>query len=196
MAKHIAILSYSLDKTDPLTADALVFQDIVMASGYTTTLLSQQVLNETSSSYMTVADWEKYQGVVICNFYYYWNLRELIQSRLPVLCANIGYVDDLGLAEMPQEHISADMFNVVAAHPITAGLPLGGLNIGAPVWLDSTSTLDHLSDTLVTTAAKNPVLVAHKTHKLTYFGWYLMSDASVGSPLFSLLAHTAKWTFS
>ncbi len=106
-------------------------------------------------------------------------------------------MDDLGLGEEPQEHVSEHLCNVVATHPIItgAGLAVGGLDIGSSVYLDSTFTLDHLVNVLITTPANRPVLIAHKTHKLVYFGWYRMSAASPGSPLFKLLVQSAKWAF-
>ena len=194
--KPIAIVSYSLNNADPLTADAVVFRDTINSlPAYNASLVHQWSFDETSPQFHSAAQWKAYAGVVIGPFYYYWNLRELILSGVPVICANIGYVDDLGLAEMPVEHVSQHLFNVVKAHPITAGFPLGGLDIGGTVWLDSTSTLDHLSDGLITTMTNRPVLVAHKTHKLVYFGWYRMSQATPASALFKLLKQAAAWAF-
>ena len=196
--KKIAVVAYSLLKTDPLTADAIVFRDTLNKAGYNAGLVAQSAFDETNAAHFkTAAQWKTYDGVVICGFYPYWNLRELTLSQLPVICANIGYVDDLGLGEDQQEHVSEHLCNVVAAHPIIAGagLAVGGLNIGNAVWLDSTSTLDHLVNELITTPANKPVLIAHKTHKLVYFGWYLMSAASAGSPLFKLIVSAAKWAF-
>jgi hypothetical protein len=196
MSKKIAVLSYSLNTADPLTADAVVFRDTVNHAGaYSATLLAQSALDETATQFHSAAAWKAYSGIVICNFYPFWNLRELILSGLPVICANIGYVDDLGLGEAPREHASQHQFNVVKAHPITQGFAIGGLDSGNAVFLDSTSTLDHLVDPLVTTIANNPVLVAHRTHKLVYFGWYRMSQASTGSPLFKLLSQAVTWAF-
>ena len=40
------------------------------------------------------------------------------------------------------------------------------------------------------------VLTAHKTEPVSYFGWYRMSQASAGSPLFNLLTQAANRTFS
>jgi hypothetical protein len=194
--KKIAVVSYSLNPADPMTTDAVVFRDTLNQTGlYQASLVHQWALDETSNHFLSAAKWKEFSGIVICNFYYYWNLREVILSKLPVICANIGYVDDLGLGEMPQEHVSEHKFNVVQAHAITQGFPVGGLGIGNSVWLDSTSTLDHRVDGLVTTMANRPVLVAHKTHKLVYFGWYRMSDAQSGSPLFQLLSQAAQWAF-
>jgi hypothetical protein len=194
--KRIAVVAYSLTIDDPLTVDSIAFMNCLNQSGvYNATLVSQSCLDETSKSYWEAARWKRFAGVVITNFYQFWNLRELILAKLPVICANVGYVDDLGLAEMPQEHIIDHQFNVILAHPITSGFPLGGLDIGNAVWVDSTSTLDHNVNSLITTAANRAVLVAHKTHKLVYFGWYRLSFAQPNSPLFKLLLQSAKWTF-
>ena len=69
------------------------------------------------------------------------------------------------------------------------------VDIGAPVFFDSVSTHNHHVAVLVNTLAAQPVLAAHKTHPLTYFGWYRMSQASAGSPLLKLLVQAANWTF-
>src|SRR5271165_278908 len=197
-AKRIAVVAYSLDKNDPLTADAIVFRDTLIKAGYKAELVPQSSFDETDATHFkTAAAWKRYDGIVICGFYVFWNLRELTLSQRPVICANIGYVDDLGLGEDQQEHVSEHLFNVVAAHPIiaSAGLALGGLDIGSAVWLDSTFTLDHLVNVLITTPANKAVLIAHKTHKLVYFGWYRMSAASPASALFKLIVSAAKWAF-
>ena len=198
MAKRIAVIAYSLVASDPLTADAVVFRDTLNGAGYTAELVPQSWLDETDAAHFKkAAAWSKYAGIVICGFYDFWNLRELTLSQRPVICADIGYVDDLGLGEDQQEHVSEHLFNIVATHPIItgAGLAPGGLDIGASVFLDSTSTLDHHVNVLIATSANRAVLIAHKTHKLVYFGWYRMSAASPGSPLFKLLVQSAKWAF-
>ena len=124
-------------------------------------------------------------------------MREVILSNSPVICANVGYVDDLGLGEAPLNHVPILDFTVTNnTHPITNGMPLGNVSIGGAVWADATSTLDHFVNVLAVTATtKQPVLIAHKTHQLVYFGWYRMSQAPVGSPLFQLLVRAAKWAF-
>ena len=136
---------------------------------------------------------------MLCGFYGFWNLRELIRAGRPIICANSGYVDDLGLGEGVQEHISEDDFSVVNdSHPITsgAGVSLGSIDIGGPVWVDSVSTLNHHVDVLVTTLAGRVVLSAHKAEPLVYFGWYRMTQATSGSPLFQLLVQSANWAFA
>lgn len=198
MAKRIAVIAYNLVPTDPLTTDAIIIRDTLNAAGYAAQLVPQSWLDETDAAHFKkAAAWKKYAGIVICGFYVFWNLREVILSQRPVICANIGYVDDLGLGEDQQEHVSEHLFNIVAAHPIIAGagLAIGGLDIGSSVFLDSTLTLDHLVNVLITTPANKAVLIAHKTHKLVYFGWYRMSAASPASPLFKLLVQSAKWAF-
>lgn len=197
MPKDIAVVSYNLDPASSLTADAIAIRDKLNSAGYSAELVHQWVFNEPNTSYFKLAKyWEKFDGVVICNFYVSWNLRELIQARRPVMCVNAGYVDDLGLGEGVQEHISEDDFNVINnSHPITTGMALGAIDIGNPVWLDSVSTQNKHVDVLVTSLANQAVLLAHKTEPLTYFGWYRMSQASAG-PLFDLLVRAANWTFS
>lgn len=200
MAKDIAVISYNLSTSSSLTEDAVVFRDTLNSNGYSAELVHQWALNEPNSSFFkSDRDWGRYDGVVICGFYGCWNLRELIRSDRPVVCANAGYADDLGLGEGLQEHISEDDFNVINnTHAITsgAGLALGSLNIGAPVWVDSISTLNHHVDVLATTLANRAVLVAHKEYPLVYFGWYRMSQASIGSALFQLLIQSANWAFA
>ena len=196
--KRIAVVSYGLTPGDPLTDDAIVFKDTLNSAGYRAELVHQWAFDETNSStFRKAARWRRYEGVVICGFYYFWNLRELILSHVPVICANVGYVDDLGMGEDQQEHIPDHMFNVVATHPIIAGAGLapGSLDIGSAVWLDSTFCIDHAVDVLITTQSNRPVLVAHQTHKLVYFGWYRMSQANAGSALFDLITQSAKWAF-
>jgi hypothetical protein len=200
MPKDIIVVSYDTNPASSLTSDAVVIRDKLNSSGYSAQLITQWVFNEPDSANFKKADyWEKCDGVVICNFYDAWNLRELIRAGRPVMCVNAGYADDLGVGERPQEHVSQDVFNVVNnTHPITAGagLALGTVDIGNPVWVDSVSTFNHHVDVLMTTLANQAVLVAHKTQPLTYFGWYRMSQASAGSQLFTLLAQAANWTFS
>jgi hypothetical protein len=200
MPKSIAVVSYNLDPSSDLTADAIVFRDRLNSAGYSTQLVHQWAFNEPNASmFKSASDWRKYDGVVICSFYQFWNLRELVRAGRPVLCANVGYADDLGLGEHGQEHLSEDDFNVIeTTHPITggAGLPLGPINVGSAVWADSISTLNHHVDVLVTTLASQAVLAAHKTEPLAYWGWYRMSQASSGSALFTLLLDAASWLFS
>jgi hypothetical protein len=200
MAKDIAVVSYNLNSGSSLTQDAIVFRDTLNSNGYSAELVHQWSFNEPNGSYFkSERDWEKYDGIVICGFYGYWNLRELIRSGRPVISANNGFADDLGLGEVLQEHVSEDDFNVVNnTHPITsgAGLSLGALDIGSAVWVDSISTHNHHVDVLVTTLANRAVLAAHKEYPLVYFGWYRMSQASAGSALFDLLVQSANWTFS
>lgn len=200
MPKDIAVVSYDLNPSSSLTSDAVVIRDQLNGGGYSAELVHQWVFDETNSSYFKKAEyWERYDGVVVCNFYGSWNLRELIRAGRPVMCVNAGYADDLGLGERQQEHVSQDVFNVVNnTHPITAGagLPAGTVDIGDPIWVDSISTFNHHVDVLMTTLANQAVLVAHKTQPLTYFGWYRMSQASAGSLLFKVLAQAANWTFS
>ncbi|HSS49215.1 MAG TPA: hypothetical protein VLX28_09725 [Thermoanaerobaculia bacterium] len=198
MPKDIAVVAYDLDPTSSLTQDAVVIRDQLNSAGYKAELVHQWSFDETNSATFKSQDqWEKYDGVVICNFYESWNLRELIRSARPTLCVNVGYVDDCGVAEGLRTHTSEEKFKVIDnSHPITAGFPLGVLDIGAPVFFDSVSTLNHHVDVLVTTLASEAVLAAHKTHPLSYFAWYRMSQAPAGSPLFKLLVQTANWTFS
>jgi hypothetical protein len=200
MPKDIAVISYNLSPSSSLTADAIVFRDTLNSNGYSAQLVHQWAFREPdSSSFRSEGDWERFDGIVICNFYGFWNLRELIRSGRPVVCVNSSYTDDLGLGERLQEHISEDDFDVVDnSHPITAGagVSVGSIDIGSPVWVDSISTHNHHVDVLVRTLANRPVLVAHKTHQLVYFGWYRMSQASSGSKLFDLLVHSANWAFS
>ncbi len=197
MPKNIAVISYNLDTGSSLTEDAIVFRDTLNKNGYSAELVHQWSLNEPNTSYFkSERDWKKYDGIVICGFYGSWNLRELILSGRPIICANAGFADDLGLGEMLVEHISEDDFNIVNnTHPITAGLSLGSIDIGDPVWVDSISTFNHYVDVLITTLAGRAVLATHKTHPLVYLGWYRMSQASTGSPLFELLVNSANWAF-
>jgi hypothetical protein len=197
MPKDIAVVAYD---TNPASApDAVVIRDRLNASGYSAQLVHQWAFNEPNAQFKKAEYWEKFDGVVITDFYVFWNLRELIRAGRPVMCVNVGYVDDLGLGENVTEHVSQDVFNTVNnTHPITAGsgLALGNFDIGSPVWLDSISTFNHHVDVLITTLANHAVLAAHKTNPLSYFGWYRMSQASAGSKLFTLLLQTANWTFS
>jgi hypothetical protein len=200
MPKEIAVISYDLTPSSPLTADAVTILNTLNANGYSAQLVHQWSLDETNSSQFKLQrDWERYDGVVICNFYGFWNLRELIVAERPIVCLNSGYVDDLGLGESPQQHILDDQFNVVnASHPIVSnsGLAAGPINIGANVWTDSISTLNHHVDVLVTTLASRAVLLAHKSLPLVYCGWYRMSIATPGGPAFKLLLSAANSAFS
>lgn len=198
MPKDIAIISYNLDPGSSLTSDAVIIRDTLNAAGYSAVLVHQWSLKETDAANFKSADeWEKYDGVVICNFYGFWNLRELIRSGRPVICANVGYADDLGMGEQVVEHISEDDFTVINnTHPIVTGLPLGSIDVGSPVWLDSLSTFNHHVNNLITTLSNKPVLAAHKTKPIVYFGWYRMSQASAGSQLFDILRRCANWVFS
>ncbi len=200
MPKDIAVVSYNLSTKSSLTQDAVVIRDTLNSNGYSAELVHQWAFNEPNAAeFKSEREWEKYDGVVICSFYGYWNLRELVRSGRPVICANHGFADDLGLGETLQEHVSEDDFNVVDdSHPITAGagVPLGSLDVGSAVWLDSVSTHNHHVDVLITTLANRAVLAAHKEYPLVYFGWYRMSHASGGSDLFPLLVESANWAFS
>lgn len=200
MPKDIAVVSYSLDPAASLTQDAVQFRDALNASGYSAQLVHQWSFDETNPGQFKLESfWEKYDGVVICSFYGTWNLRELIRSGRPVICANVDYADDLGLAERLAEHFTEDEFKVInAAHPITAGagLPVGTVDVGANVWTDAVTTFNHHVDVLVTTLANRPVLVAHKTQPQVYFGWYRMSQATPGGNAFRLLVQSANWAFT
>ena len=198
MPKDIAVISYNLNPMSSLTADAIVFRDTLNDNGYSAELVHQWSLNEPNTSYFkSNRDWERYDGIVICGFYGLWNLRELILSGRPVICANAGFADDLGMGEAIAEHMYEDDFNIVNnTHPISAGFSLGSIDIGGSVWVDSITTHNHYVDILVTTLANRAVLIAHKTHPLVYFGWYRMSQASTGSQLFELLVKSANWAFS
>jgi hypothetical protein len=197
MPKKIAVLSYNLNPAS--SEDAVAMRDILNSTGYSAELVNQWALNETNPKFFKMSrDWERYDGIVISDFYRFWTTRELILSGRPVVCANVGYVDNLGLGECVVDHTSEDDFSVVnTTHPIMAGtgLAAGSVDIGNPVWTDSISTHNHLVDILVTTLSNNPVLVAHKTYPLVYFGWYRMSQASPASPLHTLLTKSANWAF-
>ncbi len=199
MPKDIAVISYNLSHSSSLTADAVVFRDTLSDAGYSSELIHQWCFNEPNTSYFkSESEWERFDGIVICGFYGYWNLRELVKSGRPVVCANVGFADDLGLGERQQEHMSEDEFNVVDnTHPITsgAGVALGALDVGNPVWVDSISTHNHHVDVLIKSLSNQTVLAAHKTHPMVYFGWYRMSQASAGSALFDLLVQSANWAF-
>ena len=197
--KRIAVVSYNLTPSSSSTQDAIVFRDTLNATGlYDARLVHQWSFDETQGppTFKSAAQWARFHGVVICHFYFHWNLRELILSKAPVICANNGYADDLGVGEAPQEHISEDDFNVVNnAHPITGGTALGSIDVGGPIWTDSVSTHNHHVDVLVQTLSGRAVLAAHKTHKLVYFGWYRMSQATSGSPTLNWLKRSAQWAF-
>ena len=196
--KDIVVISYNVNPGSSLTQDAIVFRDTLNDAGYSAELVHQWSLNEPNATYYKFdEDWERYDGIVICGFYGYWNLRELIRSGRPVMCANAGFVDDLGLGEARQEHMFEDEFTVVNnTHPITSTLSLGAIDIGNPVWVDSVSAFNHHVDVMINTLANRAVLLAHKTHPLVYFGWYRMSQALAGSVLFDLLIKSANWVFS
>ncbi|MFI5909365.1 hypothetical protein [Dactylosporangium sp. NPDC051541] len=200
MPKDIAVVSYDLDPTSALTTDAVVVRDVLNAAGYSAQLVHQWAFNEPDrSTFKPAAAWERYDGVVICNFYGAWNVRELVRAARPAIVLNVGYADDFGIGETQQEHTAEDVFTVTdPAHPITsgAGLPAGTFNAGAPVFFDSVSTLNHHVDVLVTSLANQAVLTAHKTEPLTYFAWYRLSAAPASSPLRTLLVQAANWTFA
>lgn len=193
MPKKIAVISYNLG-----TDDSLAIQSALNSAGYNAILIHQWSLNEPDATQFKRASfWRTFYGIVICHFYHAWNLREIILSKRPVICVNSSYVDDLGLGESSLEHVSENSFNLINnSHPITTGLPVGVFNIGSPVWLDSVSSFNHHVDVLVNTLGNNPVLLAHKTHKISYFGWYRMSQASATSEVTDLLIRTANWTFA
>lgn len=197
MPKNIAIVSYDRDPSSPLTQDAIAVRDELERGGYAAELTHPWSCDETNVRAFEPAEpWERYDGIVICSFYPFWDVRGLVRAGRPVLCLNVGDADDLGLAKTKREHASEDRFNVVNnAHPITAGFSTGVLDIGNPVFFDAVSTLGHV-DVLVTTLASQAVLVAHKTQLLAYFGWHTMARASADSPLFKLLTQAADWTFS
>jgi hypothetical protein len=110
MPKDIAVVSYDLNPTSSLTTDAVVIRDHLNNNGYSAQLVNQWVFNEPNAAFFKNADyWEKFDGVVICNFYVSWNLRELIKAGRPVMCVNAGYCDDLGLGANPAEHLSLRM---------------------------------------------------------------------------------------
>ena len=201
MPKSIAVVSYDLDPNSPSTADAIVVRDTLNQAGYAAQLMSQGVFDETNAAtFKLAAAWERWDGVVICGFYGFWNIRELIQAGRPVLCANPGYVDKFGLGEPPSAGAANDLSVVDAAHPIIAGahLPAGALDIGNPVTPNGTSTGgDQFTDVLIKLLATGQgVLVAHKSHPLSYFGWPQMSQATPGGVLITLLIQTANWTFT
>ncbi len=200
MPKDIAVVSYNLSTGSSLTQDAVVFRDTLNSNGYSAELQHQWCFNEPNSDYFKSADaWDRFDGVVICGFYGYWNLRELIRANRPVICANVGFADDLGLGERQIDHEAEDQFQVTnTSHEIisNAGLPAGTVDMGSPVWMDSISTHNHHVDILVSTLSNRAVLAAHKNLPLVYFGWYRMSQASAGSPLFDLLVESANWAFS
>ncbi len=198
MKKNIAVVAYDLNPGSSLTSDAVVIQNDLNAAGYNATLVNQWVFNEPNAAYFkNAAYWSGFDGVVICNFYGTWNLRELILSQKPVICINSGYVDDLGLGEYLDEHISENTFHVINnTHPAMGGMALGTFTNPGAIWVDSISTFNHFVDILVTSLANQPLLVVHKSKKLAYFGWYRMSQAGAGSVLNKLLVSTAKWAFS
>jgi hypothetical protein len=198
MGKDIAVVSYDTNPASSLTADAVVMRDLLNANGYSAVLVHQWAFNEpNTATFKLEREWDKYDGIVIAGFYASWTLRELIMANRPVLCANGGYCDDLGLGEGVQEHISEDNFTLVNnTHPITTGLPLGAYNNNTNVFLDSISTFNHHVDVLINTLAGRCVLAAHKTHPLTYWAWYRMSQTTAGSPLQALFLKAANWTFS
>ena len=197
MAKRIAVISYDLDPNSPPTVDAVVVRDTLITAGYQATLVHQWRLNETNpATFFSAADWLRaFDGIVICDFYQFWNLREVILSKLPVICLNPGYADDLGLAEKQVTYTAETACKVVHLHPITTGLAIGTHNLGNAVYVHSVSVQDHSVNVLATTVANNPTLIAHKTHKLVFFGWFRMSSASNGSALFKLLNQAAHWAF-
>ena len=196
--KNIAVVSYDLNSTSTLTADAIVIQNDLIAAGFNAKLITQWAFNEPDTAdFKNASFWSGFDGIVICNFYGSWNLRELILSQKPVICINSGYADDLGLGEFAEEHISESSFHVTNnTHPITSGIALGAFNIPNAVWLDSISSFNHYVDVLITSLANQPVLVAHKSKKIAYFGWYRMSQAGAGSILNKLLVKTAQWAFN
>jgi len=200
MPKDIAVVSYDLDPTSALTTDAIAVRDTLNANGYAAQLVHQWSFDETNpTTFKHAADWERYDGVVICNFYDAWPVRELVRAVRPTIMLNVGYVDDFGVGERLQDHTTENVFLVTdEKHPITAGagLPLGPVNIGTPVFYDSVSTLNHHVDVLLTSLANQAVLTAHKTEPLAYFAWYRFSAAQPNSPLRSLLAQTANWAFA
>src|SRR5690349_6082841 len=154
MPKDIAVVSYDLDPTSPLTTDAIVVRDTLDANGYNAQLVHQWALNEpNATTFKSASDWERYDGVVICSFYETWTTRELIRAGRPTVVLNSGYVDDFSLGERAQEHVAESTFVVTDdKHPITsgAGLAAGETSAGAAVFFDSVSTLNHNVDVLAT----------------------------------------------
>lgn len=200
MSKNVAVVSYNLNLDSAKTADAIIFRDTLNRNGYYAKLVHQWSLFESNETFFKSAqDWKQYDGIIICGFYSYWNLRELIRSGRPIICSNAAYVDDIGLGEPRTEQLCEDDFIVVdQIHPIIgeASLPLGSLAIGSPVSFNTISTDNHHVEVLVRSLSYRPVLVAHKTHPLVYFGWYGMSEASANSVLCDLLLQSANWAFS
>jgi hypothetical protein len=199
MPKDIAVVAYSLDPTEPLTKDAVTISNALNANGYSAQLVHQWSFDELRADFRPQSFWEQFDGVVLGFFYGTWNLRELIRAKTPVICTNAEYVDDLGLAERLVMFVNDDEFLVVnATHPITAGagLSVGGIDVGADIGADSVNTFNHHVDVLVTTLANQPVLVAHKTQPLVYFGWYQMAKATPGGKAFTLLLQSANWAFT
>lgn len=200
MPKDIAVVSYNLNPASSLTKDAVMIRDILNNAGYSAELVHQWAFNEPNSSYFKQEkDWDKYDGVIICYFYTAWNLRELIKAGRPLICANVGYADDLGLGDRQHEHMSEDDFNVVnSSHPIItgAGLGAGTFDIGDPIWMDSVSEHNHHVDVLVRTLGNRAALLVHKEYPFAYWGWYRMSQATNDPILKELLVSTANFIFS
>lgn len=199
--KKIAVVSYDLNPASGLTKDAIAIQNQLQAAGAVVTLVMQWVFNEpNTATFKNAAYWAGFDGIVICNFYGNWNLRELILSQKPIICLNSGYADDLGLGEARVEHISENSFNVTNnTHPIMvmSGMTtLGAFSVPFGLYLDSIYTNNHYVDILTTSLANQPVLVAHKSKKICYFGWYQMSEAIMDPQLNNLLIASANWAFN
>ncbi len=200
MKKKIAVISYNLSPSASLTRDAMAVRDRLNGIGYDCELIHQWSLDESNTGYFKFDhEWERYDGIVICYFFGYWDVRELIKSGRPILCMNAHFADNFGLGTRRTEHKSEDEFVIVNnTHNIITSVPLsmGPIDFGNTIWTDSVNTTNQHVDTLVKSLGGQAVLTAHKSRQLAYFGWYRMSQAGSSDTTFRLLETTANWVFS
>jgi hypothetical protein len=124
------------------------------------------------------------------------SLSRLLASGLAVITTDSAYADDLGLGTATAQRIgNVSVYDVVDnTHPVTAGLPVGPVNLGTSTYLGAIDSREADSDPLI--VDESPVqteLAVHKTKPYAWFGWSILPVAPENGTLYRLLARTVAW---
>jgi hypothetical protein len=199
MAERVMLATYS-GNTDasgvPIDPDAKVVYEVLQNLELKVDVVNQWVFNPTSTLYMKEPDLERFDGIIYANTYGYWDFTELIASRRPALIMCADGTPAFGLGNDITDHSYREMFNIVNnTHPITNGLPLGGVDIGNAMWVDSVRIQNQNVRVLIEGESSDGALVLHQDKRYAFFGFYRLSQAggSGDVDVLKLLKKTIRW---
>lgn len=137
----------------------------------------------------------RFDVVILTNFYESYDISGLIDSGLPVITTNPGYVDELGLGTGRTMRKDLSMVEVVNnLHSITNGYKIGIMELEKPMAAYAIDSRLSTSESLIIKeSTEQTIMAVNKSKPYIWFGLDGVSEASKYGVVYELLNRTTEW---